>query len=263
VNNHQLPEIAIDVVTRHGPTGFEDDARSMVERAIAHAPGPVLYARVTLDRASNPAVARPAEAKVQLDVNGQAVHAHVTAVSSRESIDLLGAKLRRQLEDLAERRRAQRRRTPDSGSGQWRHGDLPTNRRDHFPRPVDEREVVRRRSFAVRRLTLGEAVDTLERLDHDWLLFTELRSGLDAIIQRSERGFHITFAAHDPPDIPTGGLRLQIEAAAPSLTEREAVRALDASGLPFIFFVEEGWGRAEVVYRRYDGHYGVNEIGDD
>jgi hypothetical protein len=37
----------------------------------------------------------------------------------------------------------------------------------------------------------------------------------------------------------------------------EARKQLDATGLPFLFFAEPTSGRGRVLYRRYDGHYGL------
>ena len=37
----------------------------------------------------------------------------------------------------------------------------------------------------------------------------------------------------------------------------EAVERLDVDVEPFVFFVEPESGRGNVVYRRYDGHYGL------
>ena len=41
------------------------------------------------------------------------------------------------------------------------------------------------------------------------------------------------------------------------MTEDQAVTHLDLGGDPFVFFVDAGTARARVLYRRYDGHYGL------
>jgi hypothetical protein len=41
------------------------------------------------------------------------------------------------------------------------------------------------------------------------------------------------------------------------LTVAEARKQLDATGLPFLLFAEPTSGRGRVLYRRYDGHYGL------
>jgi hypothetical protein len=43
----------------------------------------------------------------------------------------------------------------------------------------------------------------------------------------------------------------------PELTLAEAEERLDTSNEPFVFFVHPDTHRGNVVYRRYDGHYGL------
>ncbi len=42
-----------------------------------------------------------------------------------------------------------------------------------------------------------------------------------------------------------------------TLTVQEAREQLDVSPDPFIFFTNDEDGRGQVLYRRYDGHYGL------
>ena len=63
---------------------------------------PVLYARVKLTRHPDPAVKRPVVAQANLDVDGRLVRVQVEAVTAREAIDRLEARLRHRLERTAE-----------------------------------------------------------------------------------------------------------------------------------------------------------------
>jgi hypothetical protein len=83
-----------------------------------HVAEPVLFARLRLTRAADPARERPAEAHATFDIRGDVVRAHVTAHDMREAADLLQRRLLDQLGHRAERRRAQRR----SGSVDRRRG---------------------------------------------------------------------------------------------------------------------------------------------
>ena len=47
------------------------------------------------------------------------------------------------------------------------------------------------------------------------------------------------------------------EIPAPVLTLAEATTRLEALGRPFLFFVDAAAGRGNLLYRRYDGHYGL------
>ena len=44
---------------------------------------------------------------------------------------------------------------------------------------------------------------------------------------------------------------------APVLRLDEAEERLDVGHEPFVFFVDAASGRGHVLYRRYDGHYGL------
>ena len=41
------------------------------------------------------------------------------------------------------------------------------------------------------------------------------------------------------------------------MTEEQAVEHLDLAGDAFVFHLDPGTGRGRVLYRRYDGHYGL------
>ena len=43
----------------------------------------------------------------------------------------------------------------------------------------------------------------------------------------------------------------------PTLSLEDATQLLDDGDLPFLFFVDPETGRGQVLYRRYDGHYGL------
>ena len=47
------------------------------------------------------------------------------------------------------------------------------------------------------------------------------------------------------------------ERPAPVLGLDEAIERISASGERFVFFENAASGRGNVIYRRYDGHYGL------
>ena len=127
--------IDMQVVTRGdriGPT-VKAYATRKVATLARIAPGPVRHARVTLGRAADPAVARPAHAKAVLDLNGRLVRAEASARRLEEAVDLLEARLRHRLEHLASRRRTLHRSSGVAEPGEWRHGDLPPRRPAGLP----------------------------------------------------------------------------------------------------------------------------------
>jgi RNA polymerase-binding transcription factor DksA/ribosome-associated translation inhibitor RaiA len=234
-------------------------AAQKVRRVIEAIGAPVLHARVKLSMAADPAVERPAGAEAALDVNGQLVRARVTGHTPHEAVDLLEPRLRRRALHAAERVRTLHLRPPDAPAGEWHHGDAPTDRPPWYDRPPEEREVVRRKTFAFDALTVDEAADDMGMLDVDFYLFYELAAGVDAVLHRradGRLGLRRLHRVDLPPVSEAVDLVLEPDPA-PVLTSGEAIEWLDVAGEPFVLFRNQETGRANVFYRRYDGHYGL------
>lgn len=245
----------------HGAIGGGEMAyaRTRMAAVIDRISEPVLFARLRLTLAADPAQPRPAMAQATIDVDGEPIRAHVAAHEIREAADLLQRRLLDKLEHRAAHRRALRRRGSETEPGEWRHGDAPTARPQYFDRPVEERQLVRHKTFTLDELTPDEAAFDLDQLDFDFHLFRDLTSGEDAVIERLPDGSFRLTRLH-PVDVDPGptAIDLQIEAQAPiDATVQEAISHLDSSGEPFVFFGDAASGRGHVVYRRFDGHYGL------
>lgn len=223
------------------PESIRAHAVERVVHVARFARRPVLHARVTLRLDRNPALERPAVAKAALDVSGRSIRAHVAAKELREAIDLLEERLRRNLEEAEELRRSRRHETGAPAPGEWRHGLLPTARPEYFPRPSDERELIRRKTYAGSPLTPDEATLELRLLDYDFYLFTNESTGEENVAWQE----------------PDGSSALMEDA--PVLLLADAIERLDAGGERFVFFVDVQDRRGRVLYRRYDGHYGLLE----
>jgi hypothetical protein len=220
---------------------------------------PVLFARVKLTRMPDPAARRPCIAEAALDVNGNVIRARVAADEMRDVVDLLEARLRDRLDHYSEHRDWIRPERVLHEPGEWRHGNIPDEHPSFFERPVDEREIVRHKTWAAGESTVDEAACDLESLDLDFLLFRELTTGQDSIVSRVGDG------AYRLGQLEPDQAALEHTATPVSFDVRPAIRAtvaearqqLDLSGEPYVFFREPASGRAHVLYRRYDGHYGL------
>lgn len=213
---------------------------------------PILFARVKLTLTDDPANERPAIAQAMLDVNGQPVRAVAHAPSVLQAVDLMCERLRHQLEHLTDRRLARRARGPASADAhEWRHGDAPTARPRHFPRPAEDRRVVRHTSYALEPLTPAEAADQMALLDYDFHLYVDAETGREAVVERVDGG-DVGVRL-----VPHGAGTSDARPPVPTLDVDEAARSLDLVGQDWIFFRDRTTGRGAVVYRRYDGHYGV------
>ncbi len=241
-----VPEDAIDLAVMR------------VRAVLRLAAEPVLFARVKLTMAADPAVERPAIAQANIDLNGRPVRAQAAAATMRDAIEMLSDKLRIQLERAARNWARLRGSQPVSEPGEWRHDSVHAQRLPYFPRPIDERGVVRHKSYGLARMTPDEAAADMELLDYDFHLFTELSTSQDSVVYRSDHGYRMA-QAHPKPD------RLELmdsdftvsEVSAPKLDVAEAETRLEAFGQPFLFFVDTQTGRGNLIYHRYDGDYGL------
>jgi ribosome-associated translation inhibitor RaiA len=232
-------------------------AHDRFERMEHVLPGPVLFGRLVLDVDPDPAVERRASAKINLDLNGQLVRAHVAAPTVREAIDMLFEKLRREVRALSEVWLVRRTHTGVSGPHGWRHGDLPTPRPAYFPRPVEDRTLVRRKTYALQTMSTGEALFEMDLLDYDWHLFVEAETRADAVVERAGGGLRLWLAGARVPKRFGVVEPVEVMTGVPRQAVSDATAVLDETNAPWHFFVDDASGRGAVVYRRYDGHYGL------
>ena len=244
-------------VEAHG--GVPDEARELAAAKVTSllrlASEPVLSARVTLAVSADPAVPRPAIAQATIDMNGRTVRAQAAGETMRAAIEHMAARLRVRLDRLARDWPARRGAIPVAG--EWRHQSIPAQR-PGLHRPVGERTVIQRPCYASHALTPAEAIAELDLLDYDFHLFTERSTGEDSVLYRVGDGYRLGQARPKPGQIgPLPASVTLSEHPAPVLTRTEAIGRLEWLGWPFVFFVNPDTGRAALLYRRYDGQYGL------
>ncbi|MEV0490521.1 ribosome hibernation promotion factor [Streptomyces atratus] len=254
----RAPEIQVETQGQMPPDVIEY-AQEKVRALTGRTREPVLFARVKLTHMANPAMQRPAIAQANLDVNGHPARAHVAATTVTEAVDLLQDRLAARLERLEEHWETRRGKMSVPSPHEWRHGSEPTHRPDHFPRPAEERQVVRHKSFSLARESPDEAAFELETMDYDFHLFTDNGTGEDSVLYRSGPTGYRLAQVHPRPD-PVGPVAVPLtvsELPAPRMNVAEAKQRLDIAGMPFVFFADDTTGRGNVLYHRYDGHYGL------
>lgn len=250
------------VETVVGPGVGADEVRygeERVARVAERVADAVLFARLKLSVAGDPARPRPARAEALLDLNGEPVRAAVAARTIREASDLLAARLRDQLRHRDERREALHRSTGRAAPGEWRHAALAPPRPDHFDRPVDERQLVRLKALATKERTPEEAASEMEQLDYDFYLFRDADSGADSLVERSPDGpVLLSRIGAGEAAVASGGPTVSASPRVPPrLSLEEAIEYLNLTGASFVFYEDAGTGRGNVCYVRYDGHYGL------
>lgn len=253
----ETPEVHVAVEGL--PPSTADYARRKIGALLEQAHEPVLFTRVRLTRHRNPAMECPVVAQANLDVNGRLIRAQVAAPTATEAVDALDTRLRSRLERVAEHWEARRGRRYHPDPHEWRHGDPPADRQPWFPRPAQERQVVRHKSFTLPRCTVDEAAAEMDELEYDFHLFTERDSGQDSALYRAgPTGYRLAQLAPQPGLVAPGRLPVTVsEQPAPLLTTQEAIDRLNLTGLPFVFYLDADHARGRLLYHRYDGHYGL------
>jgi ribosome-associated translation inhibitor RaiA len=234
-------------------------ATAKVGSVIRVAAEPVLFARVMLAMAPDPAVARPAVAQATIDMNGRVIRAQAAETTMRLAVEQMSRRLRTRLTRAARNWAALRGTTATNEPGEWRHQGIPVRRLPYLPRPADQRLVIRRVTYSAGPETPDEAAAELDLLDYDFHLFIERSTSQDSVIYRVPGGYRLALAHPDRsrPAVPLPDSVTVSDLLAPRLTVAAAADLLDASGEPFAFFVDVATGRGNVIYHRYDGHYGL------
>lgn len=237
--------VEIRVITHDGALPeVADYARDRIGAVVRSARRPVPSVRVRLSRHGKPDVPWAVVAQANLFVDGVPVRAQAEGGNSWEAVDRLEERLRCQLCARSESRCA----------------GAPPHSHRWYLRPAAGRRVVRRKSCVLRRCTVEEAAREMGLLDYDFHLFVEAKTGQDAVLVRADTGGYRLTLVTPPGPGEFGAIRLPLTFGtepAPRLTVEEAVARSNETGQPFLFFVDTARDRGAVLYRRYDGHYGL------
>ncbi|MCT0230666.1 ribosome-associated translation inhibitor RaiA [Synechococcus sp. CS-1324] len=182
---------------------IRDYTESKLSRAISHFEGLVKEADVHLSVARNPRVTQQT-AEVTVFANGTVIRAQERSENLYASIDMVAGKLSRQLKRYKERLTehhggelftgdrpvGQQEDGPDSleaAAATELPGDLIGGREPALPAPA-----VRRKYYAMPEMSLQEALDQLEVIDHDFYVFRDRQSGgIQVVYHRNHGGYGV------------------------------------------------------------------------
>ncbi|MFH9352832.1 HPF/RaiA family ribosome-associated protein [Kitasatospora sp. NPDC017646] len=243
------PATEVQVATRGEVSlAAPEYARTKLLAVLERLDEPVLAVRVKLTQEPNHAVAKPSIAQATLDLNGRPVRAHVAATTMQEALDLLQDRLNARIARVRTHRHHRH------------HAERSATGREHRPQRrvlgAEERRIERHKTYSLARQTTWAAVFELEAMDYDFHLYTDAATGCDSVVHHdgATGAYRIVSAGAVPEAEP--GIAVSTQAVL-ELTVADAVSRLDLSGLPFVFFTNSETGRGNVLYHRYDGHYGV------
>lgn len=248
--------VEVEVVARGDVSEHaREAARAKVAVLERYVKGPILRARVVLTQERNPRIPDPARAEAEVDLQGRLVRARAAAASMDAAVDDVAERLARNLQRYVERMIEAQRGSAAPAPGEWSHRSRTLPRTTALERPAEERELRRRKSFAAGAMSVDEAADALEDLDHEFFLFHDADTDADALLYWREDG---RLALMEATAAGAAILGEPSRLSQPIALEA-AIEEMNAVGHRYLFFENVRSGRANVIYRRDDGHYGLIE----
>ena len=237
-------------------------ARERLGRVGSHARETIIHVELRITDDLNHPLQEHARAEATLSLKHGPVRAHAQAATTAEAVDLMIERLRRRVDRHQSRlhREGTKRHDGVASEGSWQHGDLMASPRRPRPLPDESATIMRRKTFAAAPMTVEEAAFDLEILDHDFYLFEEYKSGHAGVLSmQADRRYLLEIAANAEVD---GAENLPLDRVdGPILLDKQgAQRLLDTNDDPFVFHRVTTSEPGQVMYRRYDGNYGVVEL---
>ncbi|NDJ15757.1 ribosome hibernation-promoting factor, HPF/YfiA family [Myxacorys almedinensis] len=160
-----------------------------IEKAVNHFQTLTTEVDVHLSVARNPRIPKQI-AEVTIYANGTVVRAEESSENLYASIDLVADKIARQLRKYKEKRVDRRHesiKTTEALSDQPVVANLNLDRTPELPASV-----VRTKYFAMPPMTLDEALEQLELVDHDFYMFQNVQTGeINVIYERNHGGYGV------------------------------------------------------------------------
>lgn len=162
-----------------------------IEKAVNHFQSLTTEVDVHLSVARNPRITPKQAAEVTIYANGTVIRAEESSENLYASIDLVADKIARQLRKYKEKRHDQKTQAqlktsevvPEAPVAEDLIGDRT---------PALPSEVVRTKYFAMPPMTMEEALEQLQLVDHDFYMFRNAETGeINVIYERNHGGYGV------------------------------------------------------------------------
>jgi len=162
-----------------------------VEKAVSHFQNLTTEVDVNLSVARNPRINSKQTAEVTIYANGTVIRAQEGSEDLYASIDLVADKIQRQLRKYKEKLQHKKNHTqakmPDVVVEGPAVEDLIGDRTPELPS-----EVVRMKYFAMLPMTVEEALEQLQLVDHDFYMFRNAKTDeINVIYERNHGGYGV------------------------------------------------------------------------
>jgi len=170
---------------------IHDYVEEKLEKAVKHFQNLATKVDVHLSVARNARISNKHKAEVTVYANGTIIRAQEDSESLYASIDLVSDKIARQLRKYKERQLDKKTnsqiKTAESIEEKPVEGSLIGDRQPELPT-----EVVRMKYFTMTPMTIDEAQEQLQMVDHDFYMFSNKETGdINVIYQRNHGGFGV------------------------------------------------------------------------
>jgi len=159
-----------------------------IDKAVSHFQALTTEVDVHLSVARNPRITSSQSAEVTVYANGTIIRAEEKSESLYASIDLVADKISRKLRKFKERKSD--RTAPKTSVAVVEQPALPLpddNRVVELPT-----QVVRNKYFAMPALSVDEALERLELIDHDFYVFRNADTGeINVVYERNHGGYGV------------------------------------------------------------------------
>ncbi|WP_017292976.1 ribosome hibernation-promoting factor, HPF/YfiA family [Geminocystis herdmanii] len=170
---------------------IHDYVEEKLEKAVKHFQNLATKVDVHLSVARNARISDKHKAEVTVYANGTIIRAQEHSENLYASIDLVSDKIARQLRKYKERQLDKKIhpqvKTTDAVEEKPVEGNLIGDRTPELPT-----EVVRMKYFAMTPMTIDDALEQLQMVDHDFYMFQNKETGdINVIYQRNHGGFGV------------------------------------------------------------------------
>lgn len=177
-------------------TAINEYVHQKITKAVSHFEQLTTEVDVHLSVARNPRINPKQTAEVTIYANGTVIRAQESSENLYASIDLVADKIARQLRKYKEKRQDKSQNLPKTGEVVIEHPvveDLIGDRSPELPP-----EVIRTKYFAMPLITVDEALEQLQFIDHDFYMFRNADTEeINVIYKRSNhRGYGVIQPRH-------------------------------------------------------------------
>ncbi|NEP48844.1 MAG: ribosome-associated translation inhibitor RaiA [Moorea sp. SIO3C2] len=170
---------------------IRDYVHQKIEKAVNHFQNITNQVDINLSVARNPRINPKQTAEVTIYANKTVIRAQEGTENLYASIDLVADKIHRQLRKYKEKLQSQKIRNQAKTEVILEEESVPVDLiSDRTPELPEE--VVRMKYFAMPPMTVDEALEQLELVDHDFYMFRNIKTGeINVIYERNHGGYGV------------------------------------------------------------------------